>query len=75
MRFHCISVTQNSLQDCFSFGKVGLVPTVKEYTNLLRCPKIQIDKAYSRATTVSTLLKGLMNITGMSEQWVTSRIK
>ncbi|MBA0810234.1 hypothetical protein Gohar_002242 [Gossypium harknessii] len=31
--------------------------------------RIQIDKTYSRATTVSTLLKGLMNITGMSEQW------
>ncbi|MBA0656153.1 hypothetical protein Goklo_008537 [Gossypium klotzschianum] len=29
---------------CFTFGKVDLVPTVEEYTILLRCPKIQIDK-------------------------------
>ncbi|MBA0823361.1 hypothetical protein Goarm_020096 [Gossypium armourianum] len=27
--------------------KVDLVPTVEEYMALLRCPKIQIDKAYS----------------------------
>ncbi|MBA0829551.1 hypothetical protein Goarm_014152 [Gossypium armourianum] len=33
---------------------------------LLRCSKIQVDKAYSRADNVSTLLKKLMNITGMN---------
>ncbi|MBA0786535.1 hypothetical protein Gotri_025266 [Gossypium trilobum] len=32
-------------------------------------------KAYSRATNVPTFLKKLMNITGMSEQWVAARIK
>ncbi|MBA0705732.1 hypothetical protein Golax_017902 [Gossypium laxum] len=33
---------------------------------LLRCSKIQVDKAYSRAVNVSTFLKKLMNITGMT---------
>ncbi|MFQ6655633.1 hypothetical protein Gotur_026104 [Gossypium turneri] len=47
---------------------VDLVPTVEEYTTLLRCPKIQVDKAYSRAANVLAFLKK-MNITGMSEQW------
>ncbi|MFQ6637012.1 hypothetical protein Gotur_013267, partial [Gossypium turneri] len=47
----------------------------EEYTTLLRCPKIQADKAYSRAANVSTFLKRLMSITGMSEQWVAARIK
>ncbi|MBA0683655.1 hypothetical protein Goari_025293 [Gossypium aridum] len=42
---------------------------------LLRYPKIQVDKAYSRAANVPTFLKKLMNIMGMSEQWVTARIK
>ncbi|MBA0654259.1 hypothetical protein Goklo_021300 [Gossypium klotzschianum] len=42
---------------------------------LLRCSKIQVDKAYSRAVNVPTFLKKLMNITGMSEQWVAARIK
>ncbi|MBA0819087.1 hypothetical protein Gohar_003665, partial [Gossypium harknessii] len=54
---------------------MDLVPTIEEYTALLRCPKIQIDKVYSRAANVSTFLKNLMNITGMSEQWITGRIK
>ncbi|MFQ6655670.1 hypothetical protein Gotur_026125 [Gossypium turneri] len=35
--------------NCFTFGKVDLTPTVEEYTTLLRCLKIQVDKAYSRA--------------------------
>ncbi|MBA0654258.1 hypothetical protein Goklo_021300 [Gossypium klotzschianum] len=34
---------------------------------LLRCSKIQVDKAYSRAVNVPTFLKKLMNITGMNE--------
>ncbi|MBA0577420.1 hypothetical protein Golob_006831 [Gossypium lobatum] len=42
-------------------------PTVEEYTTLFHCPKIQVDKAYSRATNVLTFLKRLMSITGMSE--------
>ncbi|MBA0770162.1 hypothetical protein Gotri_018830 [Gossypium trilobum] len=42
--FTHISVTQNNLQDCFTFGKVDLVPTVEEYTTLLCCPRIQVDK-------------------------------
>ncbi|XP_016690659.1 uncharacterized protein [Gossypium hirsutum] len=61
--------------DCFTFGRVDLVPTIEEYTALLRCPKIQVDKVYSRAVNVPTFVKKLMNITGISEQWVTARIK
>ncbi|MBA0876650.1 hypothetical protein Goshw_013944, partial [Gossypium schwendimanii] len=51
------------------------MPTVEEYTTLLRCSKIQVDKAYSRAACVLPLLMKLMNITGMSEQWVAARIQ
>ncbi|MBA0787124.1 hypothetical protein Gotri_025061 [Gossypium trilobum] len=56
-------------------GKGDLVPTVEEYMALLRCSKIQADRAYSRAVNVPTFLKKLINITGMSEQWVAARIK
>ncbi|MFQ6655638.1 hypothetical protein Gotur_026106 [Gossypium turneri] len=42
---------------------------------LLRCSKILVDKVYSKAVNAPTFLKRLMNITGMSEQWVTARIK
>ncbi|MFQ6660438.1 hypothetical protein Gotur_028962 [Gossypium turneri] len=42
---------------------------------LLRCSKIQVDRIYSQAVNVPSFLKKLINITGMSEQWVASRIK
>ncbi|MBA0817514.1 hypothetical protein Gohar_021459 [Gossypium harknessii] len=73
--FRALTQYWNPTYSCFSFGRVDLVPTVEGYTTLLRCPKIQVDKAYSRAANVSTFLKKLMNITGMSEQWVAARIK
>ncbi|MFQ6651434.1 hypothetical protein Gotur_023767 [Gossypium turneri] len=70
--FTRISVIQNDLREmkeiwghwdnetnCFTFGKVDLTPTVEEYTTLLRCPRIQVDKAYSRAAYVPPLLKKL----------------
>ncbi|MFQ6670766.1 hypothetical protein Gotur_035553 [Gossypium turneri] len=58
----------NSAFSCFTFGKVDLVPTMEEYTTLLRCLRIQVDKVYSRAANVLTFVKKLMNVTGMSEQ-------
>ncbi|MBA0754105.1 hypothetical protein Gogos_005400 [Gossypium gossypioides] len=87
--FTGISVTQNNLQElkeiwvrwddevkhCFTFRKVDMVPTIEEYTTLLRCPRVQMDKIYSRTANVLTFAKKLMKITGMSEQRVTARIK
>ncbi|KAL1082790.1 hypothetical protein V6Z11_D09G156200 [Gossypium hirsutum] len=73
--FRALAQFWNPAYSCFTFGKVDLTPTVEEYTTLLRCPKIQVDKAYSRAACVPPLLKKLMNITGMSEQWVAARIQ
>ncbi|KAG8482660.1 hypothetical protein CXB51_024392 [Gossypium anomalum] len=65
----------NPAYSCFTFGEVDLVPTVEEYTALLHCPRFQIDRIYSRAASIPTFWKKLMTITGMSEQWITARIK
>ncbi|MBA0875958.1 hypothetical protein Goshw_028053 [Gossypium schwendimanii] len=65
--FRALAQFWNPTYSCFTFGKVDLVAIVEEYTTLLRCPKIQVDKAYSRAACVPPLLKKLMNIIGMSE--------
>ncbi|MFQ6653306.1 hypothetical protein Gotur_024768 [Gossypium turneri] len=73
--FRALAQYWNPAYSCFTFGKVDLVPTVEEYTTLLCCPRIQADKAYSRATNVPTFLKTLMSIAGMSEQWVAARIE
>ncbi|MFQ6652783.1 hypothetical protein Gotur_024484 [Gossypium turneri] len=56
-------------------NSVDIVPTVEEYTTLLHCPRIQVDKVYSRAANILTFTKKLTRITGMSEQWVIGRIK
>ncbi|MFQ6670767.1 hypothetical protein Gotur_035553 [Gossypium turneri] len=66
--FRALAQFWNSAFSCFTFGKVDLVPTMEEYTTLLRCLRIQVDKVYSRAANVLTFVKKLMNVTGMSEQ-------
>ncbi|MBA0575775.1 hypothetical protein Golob_027529 [Gossypium lobatum] len=73
--FRALAQFWNTTYSCFTFKKVDLVPTVEEYMALLLCSKIQVDRAYSRAVSVPTFLKKLMNITGISEQWVAARIK
>ncbi|KAG8491162.1 hypothetical protein CXB51_014312 [Gossypium anomalum] len=73
--FRALAQFWNPAYSCFTFGEVDLVPTIEEYTALLRCPRFQIDRIYSRAASVPTFWKKLMTITGMSEQWITARIK
>ncbi|KAG8502065.1 hypothetical protein CXB51_000210 [Gossypium anomalum] len=65
----------NPAYSCFTFGEVNLVPTLEEYTTLLRCPKVQGNKAYVRAANLPTFVKKLMMITGMSEQWAAARVQ
>ncbi|MFQ6656857.1 hypothetical protein Gotur_026783 [Gossypium turneri] len=79
--FTRISVTQNNLQELkeiwdqwsdeirqLFYSNYGDLPYLLDV-------KIQVDRAYSRATYVPNFLKKLMSITGISEQWVTARIK
>ncbi|MBA0820792.1 hypothetical protein Gohar_021405 [Gossypium harknessii] len=65
--FWALAQFWNTAYSCFTFGKVDLVPTVEEYIALIQCLKIQVDRAYSRAVSVPTFLKKLINITGMRE--------
>ncbi|MBA0820687.1 hypothetical protein Gohar_028313 [Gossypium harknessii] len=64
--FQALAQYWNPTYSCFTFGKVDLVPTVEEYTTLLRCPRIQANKVYSRAANILTFLKKLMTITRMT---------
>ncbi|KAG8497195.1 hypothetical protein CXB51_008575 [Gossypium anomalum] len=56
----------NPAYSCFTFGDVDLVPTLEEYTTLLRCPRIQGYKAYVRPASLPTFTKMLVMITGMN---------
>ncbi|MBA0671848.1 hypothetical protein Goklo_029253, partial [Gossypium klotzschianum] len=73
--FRALAQFWNPAYSCFTFRKVHLVPTIEEYVALLRCSNFQVDKVYSRAVNLPTFSKKLVNITGMSEQWVAARIK
>ncbi|KAK5846014.1 uncharacterized protein LOC108477846 [Gossypium arboreum] len=66
---------RNFAYNCFTFGEVDLVLTMEEYTTLLRCPKVQVRKAYAKVFNGLTFAKKLMNISGMNEPWVTTRIQ
>ncbi|MBA0787174.1 hypothetical protein Gotri_006718 [Gossypium trilobum] len=46
--FRALAQFWNPAYNCFTFGKVDLVPTIEEYMALLRCSKFQEDRAYSR---------------------------
>ncbi|KAG8501552.1 hypothetical protein CXB51_004023 [Gossypium anomalum] len=65
--FRAIVQFWNSAYKCFTFGDVDLVPTIEEYTTLLRCPKIQVRKTYARVFISQIFVKKLMSISGMSE--------
>ncbi|XP_016702280.1 uncharacterized protein [Gossypium hirsutum] len=65
----------NSAYNCFTFGEVDLVPTLEEYTTLLRSPKAQVRKTYTKVSNCQTFAKRLVNISGMSESWVTAQIQ
>ncbi|MFQ6622943.1 hypothetical protein Gotur_001753 [Gossypium turneri] len=73
--FRALAQYWNPAYSCFTFGNVDLVPTVEEYTALLHCTRLQVDKAYSGAAYVPAFWKKLMSITEMSEQWIMARIK
>ncbi|MFQ6657642.1 hypothetical protein Gotur_027233 [Gossypium turneri] len=73
--FRALAQFWNPTYSCFTFWKVDLVPTIEEYMVLLRCSRVQVDRIYLKAVNVPTFLRKLMSITGMSEQWVTARVK
>ncbi|MFQ6667860.1 hypothetical protein Gotur_033736 [Gossypium turneri] len=55
--FRALAQYWNPAYSCFTFGNVDLVPTVEEYTALLHCPRLQVDKAYSKAAALGMLMK------------------
>ncbi|KAG8498296.1 hypothetical protein CXB51_007199 [Gossypium anomalum] len=74
-----ISVTQNNLQELKEiwdqWGNETKQLFYDNYGDLPYLLDIQSDRIYSRATCVLTFWKKLMTIIGMSEQWITARIK
>ncbi|KAG8502300.1 hypothetical protein CXB51_002199 [Gossypium anomalum] len=88
--FTRVSVTQNNLQEMKEiwgqwddeikrlfychYGDLPYLLDVKIDERLFRA-LIQVDRIYSKAANGPVFSKRLMNITGISEQWVTARVK
>ncbi|KAG8482413.1 hypothetical protein CXB51_024487 [Gossypium anomalum] len=73
--FRAMAQFWNPTYSCFTFGEVDVVPTLEEYTTLLRCPRIQGNKAYVRPASLPIFVRKLVMITGMSEQWAVARVQ
>ncbi|KAL1125080.1 hypothetical protein V6Z11_A13G019400, partial [Gossypium hirsutum] len=65
----------NPAYSCFTFREVDVVLTLAEYTTLLRCPRIQGNKAYVRLASPPIFVRKLVMITWMSEQWAVARVQ
>ncbi|MBA0881028.1 hypothetical protein Goshw_029691 [Gossypium schwendimanii] len=46
--FRALAQFWNPAYNCFTFGKVDLVPTIEEYMALLWRSRIQVDRIYSK---------------------------
>ncbi|GMI67401.1 hypothetical protein HRI_000409400 [Hibiscus trionum] len=73
--FRALAQFWNPAYSCFTLGDVDLVPTLEEYTTLIRCPKIQVNRAYFKSPNPPEFQKRLLKTTGMDEQWAKARIK
>ncbi|KAG8482873.1 hypothetical protein CXB51_024089 [Gossypium anomalum] len=56
----------NPAYSCFTCEEVEVVPTLEEYTTLLRCLRIQGNKAYVRPASLPIFVRKLVMITGMN---------
>ncbi|XP_039051704.1 uncharacterized protein LOC120193215 [Hibiscus syriacus] len=52
-----------------------MTPTIEEYRALIRCPRFQVDKVYTKPPNTPSFKKKLILMTGMSEEWVMRGIK
>ncbi|XP_039030572.1 uncharacterized protein LOC120165052 [Hibiscus syriacus] len=67
--FRALAQFWNPAYSCFTFGKVDLTPTIEEYQALIRCPRAQVDRVYTKPPIIPSFKKKLLSITGMSEDW------
>ncbi|MFQ6661770.1 hypothetical protein Gotur_029811 [Gossypium turneri] len=64
------SLADGYVSELWDFTRVSV-----SQNNLQELKEIQVDRTYSKAVNVPTFLRKLMNITGMSKQWVIVRIE
>ncbi|XP_038996213.1 uncharacterized protein LOC120120736 [Hibiscus syriacus] len=73
--FRALAQFWNPGYSCFTFGRVDLTSTIEEYRALIRCPRAQVDRVYTKPPVTPSFKKKLLLIIGMSEDWVVKNIK
>ncbi|MFQ6667689.1 hypothetical protein Gotur_033618 [Gossypium turneri] len=69
--FQALAQYWNPAYSCFTFGNVDLVPTVEECTALLHCPRLQVDKAFSRAAALGHVDEAVSDLFDLLDKGVT----
>ncbi|KAL4376932.1 hypothetical protein GQ457_02G030970 [Hibiscus cannabinus] len=59
---------------CFTFNSIDLMPTVEEYSELLRVPNIIEDRIYTKPKRNTNMPAQLAAFTGRSEEWASKLI-
>ncbi|KAE8671973.1 Major pollen allergen Ole e 10 [Hibiscus syriacus] len=54
---------------CFTFNQEDMVPTIEEYTTLLHCESIKLERAYIKHIKSQPFKNGLAKIAGVDEKW------
>ncbi|KAE8725722.1 hypothetical protein F3Y22_tig00008146pilonHSYRG00039 [Hibiscus syriacus] len=60
---------------CFTFNQEDMVPTIEEYTTLLHCESIKLERAYIKHIKSQSFKNRLTKIAGVDEKWVTDRLR
>ncbi|KAE8674663.1 X1 [Hibiscus syriacus] len=60
---------------CFTFNQEDMVPTIEEYTTLLHCENIILERAYIKHIKSQPFKNELDKIAGVDEKWVTDRLR
>ncbi|KAE8692135.1 hypothetical protein F3Y22_tig00110858pilonHSYRG00062 [Hibiscus syriacus] len=60
---------------CFTFNREDMVPTIEEYTTLLHCESIRLERVYIKHIKSQPFKNGLAKIAGVDEKWVTDRLR
>ncbi|KAE8713432.1 hypothetical protein F3Y22_tig00110210pilonHSYRG00166 [Hibiscus syriacus] len=60
---------------CFTFNQEDMVPTIEEYTTLLHCESIKLERAYIKHIKSQPFKNRLAKIAGVDEKWVTDRLR
>ncbi|MFQ6664937.1 hypothetical protein Gotur_031873 [Gossypium turneri] len=69
--FRALAQYWNPTYSCFTFGNIDLVPTVEEYTALLHCLRLQVDKAFSRAAALGHVDEAVSDLFDRLDKGVT----